>query len=135
MKQSLFLSIAAIIALAVGAFALFAPAALLASKGVSSAAASVWTQEVGVLLIAVGVIVFSVRDHADSPTLQAVLNGNAIVQVGLLPIEVFAYREGTITQFAGIVPNSVLHFFLAAGFLYYATTMKLRSKNRGPSAA
>jgi hypothetical protein len=135
MKQSLFLSIAAIIALAVGAFALLAPAALLASKGVSSAAASVWTQEVGVLLIAIGVIVFSVRNHADSPTLQAVLNGNAIVQLGLLPIEVLAYREGTITQLSGIVPNSVLHLCLAVGFLYYATTMKLRNKNRVPSIA
>jgi hypothetical protein len=119
----------------VGVFALFAPVALLASKGVSSTAASVWTREVGVLLVAIGVIVFSVRNHADSPTLQAVLNGNAIVQLGLLPIEVLAYREGTITQLSGIVPNSVLHLCLAAGFLYYATTMKLRSRSHGQSAA
>jgi hypothetical protein len=135
MKRSTFLSIAASIALAVGAFALFAPAELLASKGISSTTASVWTREVGALLIAIGVIVFSVRNHADSPTLQAVLNGNAIVQLGLFPIEVLAYREGTITQLSGIVPNSVLHLCLAAGFLYYATTMKLRSRSHGQNAA
>jgi hypothetical protein len=47
---------------------------------------------------------------------------------------VLAYREGTITQLSGIVPNSVLHLCLAAGFLYYATTMKLRSRSHGQNA-
>lgn len=135
MKRSIFLSIASFIALIVGAFALAAPSALLESKGVSSAAASVWTREVGVLLIAIGVIVFSVRNHESSPTLRAVLIGNAVVQIGLLPIEVFAYHAGTITQLSGIVPNTVTHIILAVGFLYYTTTMKLQIKSNAPSAA
>lgn len=135
MKRSLFLSIASIIALAVGAFALVAPSALLESKGISSVPASVWTREVGVLLVAIGVIVFSVRNHKDSPTLRAVLSGNAIVQIGLFPIEIWAYQAGTITQLSGIVPNSVLHLLLAAGFLYYAIAMKSQGERQGKAAA
>ena len=135
MKRSVFLSVASFIALAVGGFALAAPAALLESKGISSAAASVWTREVGVFLIAIGVMVFLVRNHGDSPTLRAVLIGNAIVQIGLLPIEVLAYRAGTITQLAGIVPNTAIHVVLAAGFLYHAATMKLPGQRGALNAA
>ena len=135
MKRSTFLSLAALIALAVGVFALFFPVALLASKGVSSAAASVWTREVGVLLIAIGVIAFLVRNHEDSPTLQAFFIGNVIVQVGLFPIEILAYREGTITQLSGIIPNSILHLCLASAFTYYAMRMKPPRSTQAPSAA
>ena len=135
MKRSFFLLIASLIALSVGAFALFAPATLLQSKGVFSAAANVWTQQVGVFLIAVGVIVFLVRNHEDSPTLRAILAGNAVAQIGLLPIEVLAYKAGTITQLSGIVPNSVIHVILAAGFLYYASAMRYQGKSNAPSVA
>jgi len=128
MKRSTFLTLAATIALAVGAFALFAPAVLLASKGVSSVAASVWTREVGVLLLAVGATALMVRNHEDSPTLRAFLMGNAAIQIGLFPIEILAYREGTITILSGIVPNSIIHLCLAAGFIYYIAKMPAQHK-------
>lgn len=123
MKRAVFLTLASGIALAVGAFALVAPSTLLASKGISSAAAGVWVREVGVLLVAVGISVFMVRHHGDSPTLRALLIGNLVVQLGLLPVEVLAYREGTITVLAGIVPNTLIHGLLACGFGYYAWAM------------
>jgi hypothetical protein len=124
MNRSTFLALAAVIAFAVGAFALFAPIALLASKGISSAAADVWAREVGVLLIAIAVSAFLVRNHQDSATLRAFLIGNVVVQIGLFPIEILAYREGTITLLSGIVPNSIIHLLLATGFAYYAATMQ-----------
>ena len=91
MSRRTFLTLASIIALGVGGFALTAPAALLASKGVvADAAAEVWVREVGLILIAVGVNAFLVKGHADSPTLRAFLIGNAVLQLGLLPIEIVA---------------------------------------------
>jgi hypothetical protein len=124
MQRSTFLLCAALVALAVGSFALLAPTTLLASKGISSAAANVWAQEVGVFLIATSVTAFLVRHHADSPTLQAILICNLIVQIGLLAIEVLAFIAGTIPLLSGIIGNSVVHVLLATGFGYYALTMR-----------
>ena len=42
-------------------------------------------------------------------TLRAILIGNLVVQVGLFPIELIAYANGTITKVSGIVPNTTLH--------------------------
>jgi hypothetical protein len=47
------------------------------------------------------------------------------VHFGLLPIEIVAYRQGVITQLSGIVPNSLLHVVLAAGFATFAATIRL----------
>lgn len=124
MNRKTFLTLASIIALCVGVFALTAPAALLASKGVganAAAAAEVWVREVGLILIAVGVTAFLVKGHPDTPTLRAFLIGNAVLQLGLLPIEIVAFAQGVIASLSGIVPSSVLHFFLAGGFCYFAS--------------
>jgi hypothetical protein len=129
LNRTIFLTLASGIAVVVGVFALAAPSVLLASKGITSAAAGVWVREVGVLLVAVGISVFMVRHHADSPTLRALLIGNLVVQLGLLPLEVLAYREGIITVLAGIVPNTLIHGLLAGGFGYYAWAMR-----RSPTA-
>jgi hypothetical protein len=120
MQQRTFLTLASAIALGVGAVAVVFPAALLASKGtVPSAAADLWMREVGVLLVCTGLVAARVRAHADSPTLRAVMQGNLLVQVGLLVTEVLGYANGVITQLSGLVPNALLHMALAAGFAYY----------------
>lgn len=122
MSQRTFLTIVSVIALAIGSFAAIAPAALLASKGVSpSEPGNLWARELGIALIALGVATFLARTHAPSPTLRAFLIGNAVLQVGLFPIEIIAYARGVITDIAGIVPNSILHVVLALGFTYYAS--------------
>jgi len=123
-SRKLFLTLAALIALAVGSVALFAPALLLASKGVASATAEVWMREVGVLLIAAGVVSLLVRGEPDSPALRAVLLGNGLIQIGLFPIEIAAYQAGTIIALSGIVPNSLLHLVLGAGFAYHAFALR-----------
>jgi len=124
LSRSTFLTLSSAVALAIGLFALLCPARLLESKGVAvpNDAAAVWVREVGVLIFALGVIMFLVRRHPDSATLRAVLFGNAVVQLGLLPIELEAFHAGVITELSGIVPNSVLHVLLAGGFLGFALT-------------
>jgi hypothetical protein len=64
-----------------------------------------------------------VGNHEDSPTLRAFLMGNSAIQIGLFQVEILAYREGTITTLSGIVPNSIIHLCLAAGFIYYIVKM------------
>lgn len=125
MSRASFLTIASLIALLVGAFALLGPDSLLATKGVApSAPAQIWVREVGVALIAIAVAAFLMRRAPDSPALRAFLIGNAVLQVGLFPIEIVAYAHGVITSLAGILPNSVLHLVLAAGFAYFAARVE-----------
>ena len=125
MTRKQFLSVVSFVTLAVGSLASFFPAVLLDGKGVAAnQAANVWVREVGVLLIAVGVTSFLVRGDEDSPTLRSFFIGNLILQIGLFPIEVVAYLNGTITRLSGILPNSVLHVLLAIGFSYFLMKMK-----------
>jgi hypothetical protein len=120
MHQKSFLTIAAGVALTVGTVAVLFPATLLASKGtVPSTAADVWMREVGVLLVSLGVIFWSVRHHVDSPTMRMLMLGNMLVQLGLLATETLAFAQGVITQLSGLVPNATLHVVLAAGFAYF----------------
>lgn len=133
MTRRTFLTIAAAIAVAVGLVALAGPTLLLASKGVGpNAAARVWVREVGVLLIALGVTAYRLRDHADSPTMRAFLFGNALIQLGLLPIELLARAEGVLTLTSGVVPNTLAHIGLAVGFLWFSRSAP-RTGLRGPT--
>jgi hypothetical protein len=124
--RTLFLTLSAAVALSIGALALAFPHALLESKGVAlpNAAAALWVRELGVAILALGVMMFLVRKHDDSPTLRAFLLGNALLQIALLPLELVAYHEGVLTLVSGIVPNSVLHGVLASGFVSFASRMK-----------
>jgi hypothetical protein len=124
MSRKLFLTVAAAIAFGVGFFALMAPDALLASKGIQSAAAAVWVREVGIFLLALALLAYLVRNHADSPTMKAVSLANALIQFGLFPIEIASYAVGTIAFPSGFIPNSIIHVVLGLGFLYYATAIR-----------
>ena|SRR2546429_2900410 len=124
MSRELLLTVSALVAVPVGVFAAAFPRRLLASKGVApNTAAEIWVREVGVMIIATGLVAFLVRGEPNSPALRAVLIGNAVVQFGLLPIEVIALARGAITKVSGIVPNTALHVVLTACFGYYAITM------------
>jgi hypothetical protein len=123
-----FLTLASLVAVGVGGVSLVAPEAILATKGiVGNAAAQVWVREVGALLLAVGFIAWRVRSHGDSATLRVLLWGNALLQLALLPIEVVAHVQGVIPAFIGIVPNSVLHIVLAAGFVVHARAVRVHA--------
>jgi hypothetical protein len=125
MSRKIFLTLVSLIALAIGAFALFFPMLLLDSKGVAaSAAAAVWVREVGVAIVAAGVAAFLLRDLPDSPALRAFLIANVLLQLGLFPIELLAYHQGVITKASGVVPNSILHLLLAFGFGTFAARIR-----------
>ena len=125
MNRKTFITVTAFVAFAVALFALCAPAALVAGKGVAAnPGTSIWVREVGVLLVALGVMALLLRGEPGSPALRAFLIGNALVHVGLFPIELFAYRADVVTRLSGIVPNSILHVVLASGFVYFAATMR-----------
>jgi hypothetical protein len=89
-----------------------------------NAAAVLWLREVGVLIFGLGVTLFLLRKHADSATLRAVLFGNAVVHLGLLPLELGAYDANVITQLSGVVPNSALHIVLAGGFVLFGARIR-----------
>lgn len=126
MNRKLFLTIVACVALAVGSVALLGPGVFLETgKGaLPSEAAKVMMREVGVLLVAVGLLGWLVRDHPDSPTLRAILVANAVLQVGIFPIEIVAYQRGVFPLLSGIVPNNVFHVLAAAGFAYFAAKVE-----------
>jgi hypothetical protein len=125
MNRKSFLTVAGAIALCVGMLALFLPAVLLESKGVPAhAAAEVWVREVGIALVSIALVALCVRGHPDSPTLKAFLLGNAMLQIGLFPIEIIAFANGTLSKLSGIVPNSLLHVGMAAAFVYYASRIR-----------
>jgi hypothetical protein len=127
MSRQWFLTIASIIAFSVGIFALLFPGTLLESKGVEPLVGTlVWTRETGLLLMTIGLIIFSIRKHEESTTLKALLFGNIIIQIGLFLIELIAFYNGIITTLSGILPNLSLHVLLTIGFAYYWATMKIK---------
>lgn len=120
MSRQTFLTFSSVVAFAVALFALGFPQTLLAGKGVPPIAATVvWVREVGALILAAGVTTFLVRKAPDSEALRGVLIGNAVLHTALLPIEIAAYSQGIITALGGVVPNSVLHVVLVAGFAFH----------------
>lgn len=124
MKREVFLSIVFPLAILIGLVALLLPSVLLESKGViPESAVKVWMSEVGLLLIANGIILFLVRKDPVSNSLKAIFVGNMIIQLGLLIIEVRAFERLVIKDIMGIIPNSVLHVILSIGFLYFLIQM------------
>ena len=121
MERKTFLGIVGVIGIVIGSMALLFPAALLAGKGVSPEPAPVvWVREVGILILAMSAVVILARAQPDSPTMRAILWGNALLHAGLFPIELAAWNAGVITRVSGVAPNSVLHVVLAAGFVAFA---------------
>lgn len=127
MKRAAFLTVAALIALAVGTFALTFPALLLESKGViPNLATQLWMRETGLLLMALGGINWIMRNYVDSSALSALLKVNICVQAGLFVIEAIGYKDGIISQLSGVAPNLSLHILLASGFIYFLLKMPKR---------
>lgn len=119
----LFLTLVSTVAISIGSLALFAPLTLLVEvkHAVPNDAAVVMARTVGVLLISVGLLNFSLRTHVDSPTMRVVLKANAALQLLILPIDPMAYANGTYATLGSFVPNTILHLILAAGFVYFAS--------------
>ncbi|MEV4512289.1 hypothetical protein AB0K00_25405 [Dactylosporangium sp. NPDC049525] len=138
MSRAVFLTVVAGVAVCIGGFAAALPHRLLDSKGVTpTAAANVWGREVGVLIAAVGVTAFLVRDQPDSPTLRALLIGNVIVQLRLLRqvptparlrLTALANRLADVATPSGPTPNQ-----LGNGTAFIPLTALRASLREGPS--
>ena len=132
MSRKTFLTLVAIVATAVGGFALVAPATLLETvkHAQPSNAANVMARTVGILLLTVGILNFLVRAHDDSPTLRAVLVANLVLQLGILPIDPIAYAHGVYATLGSFAPNTLLHVLLAAGFIYQLARLPVADLSR-----
>jgi hypothetical protein len=126
MSRKAFLTLTALIALAVGLFALAAPAILLGTVKLAapSGSANVMARTVGVLLISVGVLDYLVRDHEDSATLRAILVANLLLQLLIMPIDPLAYVTGVFHTLGSFLPNTILHLGLAGGFAFHLAKMR-----------
>jgi hypothetical protein len=126
MTRQAFLTFSSVVAFGVAIFALCFPGGLLAGKGVEpERALLVWVREVGALILAAGVTTFLSRKAPDGVALRSVLIGNAVLHLGLLPIELMAFSAGIITKLSGVAPNSLLHALLAVGFVTYARRIRV----------
>jgi hypothetical protein len=121
MTRAVFLTLAGMIALGVGAIAAMTPEFLLTvMKGATATpAALVMVRTTGVLLVFAGVLSLLVRHHPPSPTLRSVLIANACLQAMLLPIDPLAWASGAFSTIGSFLPNLVLHSALLGGFLFY----------------
>lgn len=134
MSRKTFLTLVSFTAIAVGTFALLAPSVLIETVKVAapSGSANVMARTTGILLVAMGLLDFLVRDHEDSPTMRAVLVANIVLQIGILPIDPLAYANGVFTGLGSFLPNTILHVVLASGFAYYLVKMR---RTRAAAAA
>ena len=82
-------------------------------------------REVGVLIVALSAVLLLVRRDPDSRSMRALLWGNAIVHIGLFPVEILAWHAGIVTRLDGIAPNSVFHVVVAAGFVLFARRVEV----------
>lgn len=132
MTRKTFLTLAAIVALTIGAIALISPLTLIVDMKAATPndVSLVMARTVGVLLIVFGILNFMVRSHEASATLKSILLANALLQLLILPIDPTAYFSGTYTSIGSFVPNTILHVALFAGFcwFYLATTRALALK-------
>lgn len=135
MNRKLFLTIASLIALAIGALATAAPDVLLGQvkMAVPNPAALVMARTAGVLLLFAGLVAWLVRDHGDSPTMAALLKANVALQLMIIPIDPLAYVNGTFHTLGSFVPNTLIHIGLASGFFYYWRQVEKRLAAPAPT--
>lgn len=121
MSRKAFLTFAAMIACSIGLIAIFLPTTLLLDMKYTTANDSglVMARTAGVFLFSFGVLNFFVRNHANSPTMTSLLLVNALLQLLILPVDPIAYVMGIYGSPLSFVPNTILHFILLFGFLYY----------------
>lgn len=133
MSRCLFLTLGSAVAAAIGLLALIAPNVLLTQLkfAESNAAAEVMARTIGVLLLSVALLNFLIRKHPDSPTLKAILISDLFLQLAILPIDPWAFHNGTYNSLASFIPNTIIHITLASGFIYYLVAMK-RAETKTP---
>lgn len=133
MRRKTLLTITSTTAALIGLFAIVSPTTLIedVKHATATGAAVVMTRTVGVLLVTMGFLAFSVRDHEDSKTLRSVLAANLLLQVAILPIDPIAYATGVFHTVGSFLPNTLLHVLLAVGFGHHLLRLRAAAPVEG----
>jgi hypothetical protein len=136
MNRKVLLTITSVVAFAIGSFAIVAPDVLITNvkHAAPSDTANVMLRTVGILLIAIAILDYLVRNHEDSPTMRSILIANLALQLGIMPIDPSAYASGVFKELGSFAPNTVLHVLLAAGFAYNVAKTRVPSGYRRTQA-
>lgn len=117
MRPKVALTIGAVLAFLFGLALTFVPEQMLASFGLASSPAGlVLSRDLGVALVAVGVINWMARNAQPGPALQAILWGNLLVQVFTVVLDSWHITSGQISQagWAGVGLHAVLGAMFAS---------------------
>ena len=118
MNRSLFMTIAAILALLFGLAFIFVPAQLMSFYGVTLDTAGQWVgRYLGSAFIGIGVLTWLARNAPTGDALRAVVLGNFVVSVTGLVVAVLDKIYGTGN--ALVWSTVVIYIFLTAGFGYF----------------
>jgi hypothetical protein len=124
MTRSIFFLIVAIVSVFTGSVLLFKPNFIVENNHwVSSPQTEFFIRLLGSPAVAIGVLNFLVRNHAESATLKAVLVLNIIKHSIDLVLDFtdFDLRNANIQS---ILPFVIGHLFIGLGSLYYLLKMK-----------
>jgi hypothetical protein len=127
MKRSIFFLIVAIVSVFTGCVLLFKPSIIVENNHWnSSPQIEFFIRLLGSPAIAIGVLNFIVRNHAESTTLKAVLFLNIIKHTIdlILDFTDFNLRNASIQS---VMPFVIGHLFIGLGSLYYLTKIKTTS--------
>ena len=120
MRPKVALSIGAVLALIFGLALTFVPEQMLASFGLASSTAGlVLSRDLGVVLIAVGVLNWMARNAQPGPALTAILWGNLLVQIFDVVLDSWHITSGQISEagWGGVGLHVVLGVIFALAIL------------------
>lgn len=118
MKQSWFLVISAILALFFGIGLLAAPETMLSNFGLTADETGlVLSRDLGITLLGLAYLNWTVRNEQTSRTLKAVLGANLIVQGGETVANLYSLSNGVLNSSAWV--GIIMHLLLGLGFAYF----------------
>ena len=124
MKRSIFLLIAAIVAILIGGMSLLFPDKMAEGFGVTPTPVIIFlARELGVLNLCSGVLNFLVRNDADSKTLKSIFIFNMAYHVMMVPINLFGMSQGVFTFGQAMLPLA-FHLLIGAGFFIFFSKIK-----------
>lgn len=124
MKRSIFLLIAAIIAILIGGISLLFPVKMTEGFGGTSTPLLIFlVRELGAFSLCAGVLNFLVRNDPDSKTLKAIFIFNILYHMLMLPINFFGISQGALS-FGQAIPPLIIHLFVGIGSFIYLSKIK-----------
>jgi hypothetical protein len=123
MKRSVFLVIAAVLALVFGIGLLFNSMSMMAMHGVTLDASGMFPCKIlGAVLLGLTLTYWTARNAGDSPAMSGILMGGFLANVIQLIVAVMATTSGMMNSMGWSAV--VIHAFLTIGFGYFAFLKK-----------